>query len=111
MHSLEKRIKTERQTCGERALYLAAVYLWLSGRHDKAREYVERALKMSTYNIEVCLDGVLVCPQVFISLYTTQALILHGWIDLTCGRESAVKKSMKYFEEALSIRYVSIHTL
>ena len=54
VQSLEKKIKTERQTCGERALYLAAVYLWLSGRHDKAREYVERALKMSSYNIEVC---------------------------------------------------------
>jgi len=60
VQSLEKKIKTERQTCGERALYLAAMYLWLSGRHDKAREYVERALKMSSYNIEVCLDGVVV---------------------------------------------------
>lgn len=54
VQTLEKKIKAERQTCGERALYLAAMYLWLSGRHDKAREYVERALKMSTYNIEVC---------------------------------------------------------
>ena len=54
MHSLEKRIKAERQTCGEKALYLAAMYLWLSGRHDKAREYVERAIKMSSYNAEVC---------------------------------------------------------
>ena len=53
MHTLEKRIKAERQTCGEKALYHAAMYLWLSERHDKAREYVERALKMSSYNIEV----------------------------------------------------------
>ena len=54
VHSLEKRIKAERQTCGEKALYLAAMYLWLSGRHDKAREYVERTIKMSSYNTEVC---------------------------------------------------------
>ena len=103
MHTLEKKIKAERQTCGERALYLAATFLWLSGRHDKAREYVERALKMSTYDIEVCI--LVICTQGYLYLFV-QALILHGWIDLTCGRESVVKKSMKYFEEALSIRFI-----
>ena len=55
--------------------------MWLTGRHDKAREYVDRMLKVS----QGSRDG----------------LTLRGWIDLTCGKESMVKHSIKYFEEAL----------
>ena len=29
-------------------------------------------------------------------------LVLRGWIDMTSGREVLAKKSIKYFEEALS---------
>ena len=76
VHTLEKKIKAERQTCGERALYLAATFLWLSGRHDKAREYVERTLKMSTYDIEVCV--VMSCPKIFKILCTG---INPSWLD------------------------------
>lgn len=53
----------------------------LSGRHDKAREYVDRMLKISPGSKE--------------------GLCLKGWIDLTCGRDSVVKRSIKYFEDAL----------
>ena len=58
------------------------MFLWLCGRHDKAREYVERMLKMSPTS----KDG----------------LTLRGWIDLTSGRETLMKRSLKYFEEALA---------
>ena len=64
------------------ALYHAGMFLWLSGRHDKAREYLERMLKMAASSEE--------------------GLALRGWIDLTSGRESLAKRSIKYFEEALA---------
>ena len=45
---------------------------------------------------------------------STPALSLRGWIDMTCGREGVVKKSIKYFEEAITVhsqqRY-ALHTL
>ena len=65
-----------------KALYYAGMFLWLSSRHDKAREYVDRMLKMSGGSKE--------------------GLALRGWIDLTSGRETVMKKSIKYIEEALA---------
>ena len=35
------------------ALYNAGMFLWLSGRHDKAREYVDRMLKVAPRDKEV----------------------------------------------------------
>ena len=54
------------------------MYLWLSGRHEKSREYVDRMLKLSPKS----KDGIL----------------LRGWIDLTSNKDAHVKKSIKYFE-------------
>jgi len=28
-------------------------------------------------------------------------LILKAWLDLTCGKETHIKKALKYFDEAL----------
>lgn len=58
------------------------MFLWLNGRHDKAREYVDRMLKMSQTSRE--------------------GLTLRGWVDLTSGRDTMIKNSIKYFEDALS---------
>ncbi len=55
--------------------------MWLCERYDKAREYVDRMLKLSPSS----KDG----------------LTLRGWIDLSCGRESLMKRSIKYFDDAL----------
>ena len=38
------------------ALYNAGMFLWLSGRHDKAREYVDRMLKVAPRDKEVRRD-------------------------------------------------------
>ena len=35
-------------------------------------------------------------------LTPSQGLSLRGWVDLTCGRETLAKKSIKFFEEALA---------
>ena len=39
------------------SLYYAGMFLWLTGKHDKAREYVSRMLKMSPASKEVWLSS------------------------------------------------------
>lgn len=83
VQQLESKIRSERTSSGERALYHAALLLWLSGRSDKSREYADRLLKVAPGS-EVGLP-------------------LRGWIDLTSGKDTVVKKSIKYFEEAAAV--------
>ena len=62
-------------------MYFAGLYLFFSGRHDKAREYIDRMLKMNSENA----DG----------------LTLKGWIELGAGRESKTKNILQYFNTVL----------
>ena len=41
------KAKAEAKTCGETALYIAASYYWHTDRHDKARDLVDRLLKLN----------------------------------------------------------------
>lgn len=34
-------------------------------------------------------------------IFYLQGLILKAWLDLTCGKETHIKKAVKYFDEAL----------
>ena len=77
---LEEGIRAERGSSKERVLYHAALFLWLVGRSDKAREYSDRLMK--------------VVPG------SEVGLVLKGWIDLTSERDAVMKKSIKFFEEA-----------
>uniref|UniRef100_A0A6I8PAD8 Tetratricopeptide repeat domain 21B n=1 Tax=Ornithorhynchus anatinus TaxID=9258 RepID=A0A6I8PAD8_ORNAN len=78
---LDIKMKEIRKTAGQKALYYAGLLLWHLGRHDKAREYVDRMIKISNG----CREG----------------LVLRAWLDLTCGKEAYAKKSLKYFEEGM----------
>eukprot|EP00794_Sanderia_malayensis_P003381 gene3381-3871_t len=82
VRQLESKLKSERSNCGETALYFAGMFLFHSGKPDKAREYIDRMLKMS--------------PQ------SKEGLILRGWIDLKSSREQYSKKALKFFEEVLN---------
>eukprot|EP00051_Salpingoeca_urceolata_P023185 m.390103 g.390103 ORF g.390103 m.390103 type:complete len:1321 (-) comp20074_c6_seq3:93-4055(-) len=81
IEQLDARSKKEVKTCGEIALHHAGLFLWHTGRHDKARELADKMLKINAASID--------------------ALALRGWIDLTSGRESHAKKCIKYFDDAL----------
>jgi len=50
---LEVKLKSERTTCGETALYFAGMFLFHSGRPEKAKEYIERMLKMAPQSKEL----------------------------------------------------------
>ncbi|XP_042302110.1 tetratricopeptide repeat protein 21B isoform X2 [Sceloporus undulatus] len=78
---LDAKLKEHRKTAGQEALYFAGLFLWHIGRHEKAREYVDRMIKISNGSKE--------------------GLILKGWLDVTSGKEASIKKSAKYFDEGL----------
>ncbi|KAI4887077.1 hypothetical protein NFI96_013965, partial [Prochilodus magdalenae] len=81
IQELDAKVKEDRKSASPKALYHAGMFLWLLGRNDKAREYVDRMIKISSGS--------------------TDGIILKGWIDLTCGKDAYAKKSGKYFDEAL----------
>ncbi|XP_030641842.1 tetratricopeptide repeat protein 21B [Chanos chanos] len=81
IQELDAKVKEDRKSAAPMGLYYAGLFLWLLGRNDKAREYVERMVKISNGSKE--------------------GIILKGWIDLTSNKEAYAKKSGKYFEEAL----------
>ncbi|XP_060983797.1 tetratricopeptide repeat protein 21A isoform X2 [Dama dama] len=53
IQELESSLKEVRKTASGTALYYAGLFLWLMGRHDKAREYIDRTLKVSSSSREV----------------------------------------------------------
>lgn len=59
IQELESSLKEVRKTASGTALYYAGLFLWLMGRHDKAREYIDRTLKVSSGSREVQAPGVM----------------------------------------------------
>ncbi|KAE8581031.1 hypothetical protein XENTR_v10024640 [Xenopus tropicalis] len=82
IQELDSKMKELRKTAGHRGLYFSGLFLWHVGRHDKAREYIDRMIKISNGSKE--------------------GLVLKAWLDLTCGREAYAKKALKYLEEGLA---------
>ena len=66
IQELEAKLKTERTQCGETTLYFGGMFLLHSGRPDKAREYVDRMLKMAPSSKEVNSCIFLFCSTVAI---------------------------------------------
>ncbi|XP_006161408.1 tetratricopeptide repeat protein 21A [Tupaia chinensis] len=81
LQELESSLKDLRKTASETALYYGGLFLWLMDRHDKAREYADRMLKLASSSRE--------------------GYVLKGWVDLTSDKPHHVKKSIKYLELGL----------
>ncbi|XP_037004098.2 tetratricopeptide repeat protein 21A isoform X1 [Artibeus jamaicensis] len=81
VQELESSLKEIRKTASGTALYYAGLFLWLMGRHDRAKEYIDRMLKLSSSSRE--------------------GYVLRGWVDLTSDKPHTVKKSIKYLEQGL----------
>uniref|UniRef100_A0A2K6ETT3 Tetratricopeptide repeat domain 21B n=1 Tax=Propithecus coquereli TaxID=379532 RepID=A0A2K6ETT3_PROCO len=77
----DARLKDQRKGAGQKALYHAGLFLWHVGRPEKAREYIDRMIKMS--------DG------------SKEGHILKAWLDITRGKEPYTKKALRCFEEIL----------
>ncbi|KAM6170606.1 tetratricopeptide repeat protein 21A [Rhynchocyon petersi] len=78
LQGLESNLRDSRRDAGGAAMYYASLFLWLMGQQEKAKEYIDRALKCSSNYREAC--------------------VLRGWIDLTSDKPSTVKKSIKYLD-------------
>ncbi|KAM9601421.1 tetratricopeptide repeat protein 21A isoform 2-T2 [Trichechus inunguis] len=81
VQELESSLREVRKTASGAALYYAGLFLWLLGRHDKAKEYIDRMLKVSSGSRE--------------------GYVLRGWVDLTSDKPHTVKKSIKYLEQGI----------
>ncbi|XP_014641369.1 PREDICTED: tetratricopeptide repeat protein 21B isoform X1 [Ceratotherium simum simum] len=77
----DAKVKEQRKGAGPQALYHAGLFLWHVGHHDKAREYIDRMIKMSNGSKE--------------------GQVLRAWLDITRGKEPYTKKALRYFEEGL----------
>lgn len=64
--ALDQKMKEERKRVTPVAVYYAAVFLFLSGKSEKASEYSDKALKMNSALKESC--------------------VLKGWIELSTGQ-------------------------
>lgn len=53
IQELDVKVKENRKSASPKALYYAGMFLWLLGRNDKAREYVDRMIKISNGSTEV----------------------------------------------------------
>ncbi|KAH6929544.1 hypothetical protein HPB50_002626 [Hyalomma asiaticum] len=73
---LDAQLKETRKQAGEKVLYYAGLFLFLTGKYDKAREYIDRMLK--------------VAPP------TREGLILKGWNEIASTRDK--KSAIQYFE-------------
>uniref|UniRef100_A0A670ZX45 Tetratricopeptide repeat domain 21A n=1 Tax=Pseudonaja textilis TaxID=8673 RepID=A0A670ZX45_PSETE len=78
---LESKLKEARKTAGSNALYYAGMFLWLMNKNDKAKEYIDKMLKVS--------NG------------AKEGQVLKGWIYVTSDKQHSVKKSIKYLEEGI----------
>ncbi|XP_053733860.1 tetratricopeptide repeat protein 21B isoform X1 [Synchiropus splendidus] len=81
IQELDAKVKEDRKSASPKSLYHAGMFLWLLGRNDKAREYIERMIKISNGSRE--------------------GTILKAWIDVTSGKDSYARKAGKYFDEAM----------
>ncbi|KAM6934319.1 tetratricopeptide repeat protein 21B [Xenentodon cancila] len=84
IQELDAKVKEDRKSAPSRSLYHAGTFLWLLGRNDKAREYTERMIKLSSGSKE--------------------GIILKAWIDVTSGKDAYARKAGKYFDEGLKER-------
>ena len=82
---------TKHQNISLQALYYAGVFLLYVERIDKAKEYVDRLLKIN--------------PQ------SKDGLILKGWVEVFHLRESRNKNALQYFEAVLKTNSRNIEAL
>ncbi|KAJ3318719.1 Tetratricopeptide repeat protein 21B [Blyttiomyces sp. JEL0837] len=91
----------------EKALTQAAMFLWLTGSHDQARQYLKKVLDSGNGSVRSSLTS-LSSPTspggsgagTSASVYSF-ALAIMGWVDLTCGQDNWVSKSITWFDRVL----------
>lgn len=86
--ALDIRLKKERKNLTPTSSYYASVFLFLSGKYEKANDYVEKVLTKFPDNVE--------------------ALTLKGWCELSIKQKITVS-TLELFARALKVRNNSIN--
>lgn len=85
--AFDARLRDERKQLTANSAYFAAVFLFMSGKVEKSREYADKALKLNQYLVE--------------------AMVLKGWCNL--GLQSkAASATLELFEAALGSGQLNI---
>ncbi|XP_063063338.1 tetratricopeptide repeat protein 21B [Engraulis encrasicolus] len=78
---LETELRSSRRTAGEKAVLYAGMTLWLLGHHVRAREYVDRAVKISNSS--------------------PQAVIMKGWLLLNAETDQQRAQAVHCFDSGV----------
>uniref|UniRef100_A0A4W5KD36 Tetratricopeptide repeat protein 21A/21B N-terminal ARM repeat domain-containing protein n=1 Tax=Hucho hucho TaxID=62062 RepID=A0A4W5KD36_9TELE len=76
--ALETHVRNIRKTAEEKPLFYGALFLWLVGRVDKAKDYIDKILKISKSSKE--------------------GSILKGWVDMNSEDEFQRNNAICYLD-------------
>lgn len=82
LYTLDTRLKDERKNSTSLSLYNAGIFLYLSGRYEKATDYIAKSLKKDSNNIDT--------------------IVLKGWNDMYNNIEKLSPTIADCFELAIS---------
>ncbi|CEO96137.1 hypothetical protein PBRA_004827 [Plasmodiophora brassicae] len=80
---LKQQLKSSSRTKDTETLLTAANYFWLTGKHQQARQCLDRVLGDNANQMD--------------------ALVLMGWVNVTCGDDQLAQKSVTYFNQAFTL--------
>ncbi|KAM9390536.1 tetratricopeptide repeat protein 21B-like, partial [Salvelinus alpinus] len=76
--ALKTHVRNIRKTAGEKPLFYGALFLWLTGHVDKAKDYVDKILKITKFSKE--------------------GSILKGWVDMNSEDEFQRNNAICYLD-------------
>ncbi|KAG7267235.1 hypothetical protein CRUP_010664, partial [Coryphaenoides rupestris] len=110
-------VKEDRKTASPKGLYYAGMFLWLLGRNDKAREYVERMIKLSNGSREEVYakksvkyfdEGLKEKPDVFALMGKAQ---YYEYRQNYSGALEVINQVIKDVNNLEALRMLALHSL
>ncbi|KAI9362925.1 hypothetical protein DFJ73DRAFT_542372 [Zopfochytrium polystomum] len=111
IHELEAKVTIAASSSSgtDRAFLHVAIFLWRMGAHEQARQYLKKILDGCAGNTgrsSTANAGSPMTPSstnnVGAGSYTiAMALSVMGWVDLTCGQETVMSRSLTWFDRVL----------
>lgn len=80
VNHLDNMLKEKRKQASDKGLYYAGLFLSFAGRQDKAKDYIDRMLKIAPNSKE--------------------GLLMKGWIEISLAKGKTSSNIINYFERA-----------
>ncbi|KAJ3246801.1 Tetratricopeptide repeat protein 21B [Chytriomyces hyalinus] len=109
VHELNAKltIANSASNLSDKALVQTALFHWMTGRNADARALLKRVIDSGNSGTSSARNSVSKTPQSGGAAGTSSnatfwtAVTFMGWVDLTCGQESHVAKSISWFDKVL----------